>query len=530
MNIKLLGFVFFLNFAIALGFYYDDRNANATDISSDLGNIIPVCMKLDHPDSFKNDLYLSDSKDVEYYTPFYVQSLRYLSKITNGDYIKALNILGFVTHLCYGILWFLLFYAVKKDYWLAIIFSLLIRGVVWPPGGELLGISELWTIMPRTVFFALIPVPFLCFMYLKKYKYIISGFSLGFILNFHPLSGIGIIVAYFSIFVLHNYYQKSLQNKVFVKNLVTLMMSCFIGLLPFLLTYLAAVKADLNIDPNAYELAFNSRIDSMFMNPLEFITRWNRPPLIFFGVVFFMYYFFDSSVKKVNFKMLFFAALIVFVSANSFAYFENGINKLFDKNIRMSFQLIRYQKFILVLFQIGFYLLSVELFNKYFKSSLYKRISFVGYAVVLIMSTLPVFKNVPFIGDDISTAVLPQSFKIYSTIEDKNKKDLGLMLEYIKTHTEKDAVFYGSPLIRAGADRAVVLDGKGASMLIEGNTQKFIQWYLDLKELNSLVSVYDKTTFLKKKKVNYILVDTDWKVGKLIKRYGEIQLYKIEKS
>jgi cell shape-determining protein MreD len=527
MNSKLQGFVFFLNFAIALGFYYDDRNANATDISSDLGNIIPVCMKLDNLNSFKNDLYLSDSKDVEYYTPFYVQSLRYLSKITSGDYIAALNVLGFITHLIYGILWFLLFYTLKKEFWLAIISSLLIRGVVWPPGGELLGISELWTIMPRTVFLALVPLPFIAYVYLKNYKIIVSGFLLGFILNFHPLSGIGIIVVYFSIFVLHNYYQRTLRNKIFLKNLMMLMLSCFIGLLPFLLTYLTAVKTNLNIDPKAYELAFNSRIDSMFTNPVEFISRWNRPPLIFFGAVFLIYYFFDTSFKKINFKILFFTALIVFVSANSFAYLEGFINELFHKNIRMAFQLIRYQKFILALFQIGFYLLLVELFTKYFANSLFKIISFVGYTVVLIISTLPVFKNVPFVGDDISTEVLPKSFKIYNEVEDEKKKDLGLMLEYVKRNTEKDAVFYGSPLIRTAANRAVVLDGKGASMLIEGNPQKFILWYKDLSKLNSFKSLYDKTNFLKEKKVNYILVDTVWKDARLIKRFGEIQLYKI---
>jgi hypothetical protein len=526
MNIKLLGFVFLLNFAIALGFYYDDRNANATDISSDLGNIIPVCLKLDKPDSFKNDLYLSDSKDVEYYTPFYVQSLRYLSKITNGDYIEALNILGFITHLIYGMSWFLLFYTLKKDYWLAIISSLLIRGVIWPPGGELLGISELWTIMPRTVFFALVPLPFIAYVYLKKYSIIISGFLLGFILNFHPLSGIGMIVVYFSIFILHHYYQKTLRSKLFVKDLMLLMLSCFIGLLPFLLTYLTAVKTNLSIDPKDYELALNSRIDSMFMNPLEFIIFWNRPPLIFFGTVFLIYYFFDSSFKKRNFKILFFTALIVFVSANSFAYLEGFVNELFHKNIRMAFQLIRYQKFILVLFQVGFYLLLVELFAKYFRNASFKIVCFVGYIVVLMVSTLPVFKNVPFVGDDISTTILPRSFKIYNGIVEENKKDLGLMLDYVKNSTEKDAVFYGSPLIRTAANRAVVLDRKGASMLIEGNVEKFIKWYFDLKKYNAL-GINGKITFLKSKKVNYILDDTVWSGLILKKKIGEYYLYKI---
>lgn len=526
MNIKLLGFVFLLNFAIALGFYYDDRNANATDISSDLGNIIPVCMKLDNPGSFKNDLYLSDIKDVEYYTPFYVQSLRSLSRITNGDYIKALNILGFITHLVYGVSWFLLVYALKREFWLAIIFSLLIRGVVWPPGGELLGISELWTIMPRTVFFALVPLPFIAYVYLKKYKIIVSGFLLGFILNFHPLSGIGIIVVYFSIFMLHSYYQKTLRSKIFVKKLMLLMLSCFIGLVPFLITYLTAVKTNLNIDPNTYELAFSTRIDSMFMNPLEFVTSWNRPPLIFFGAVFLIYYFFDTSFKKINFKTLFFTALIVFVSANSFAYLEGFINQLFHKNIRMAFQLIRYQKFILVLFQIGFYLLLVELYTKYFANSLFKIVSFVGYAVVLIISTLPVLKDVPFVGDDICTNVLPKSFKIYNEIEDEKKKNLGQMLEYVKKHTENDAVFYGSPLIRTAANRAVVLDGKGAGMLIEGNLEKFVKWYLDSKEYNAL-TINEKVNFLKSKKANYILDDTVWNGLIPKKKIGEYYLYRI---
>lgn len=527
MNIKLLGFVFLLNLAIGLGFYYDDRNANATDISSDLGNIIPVCIKLDNPNSFSNDLYLSDSRDVEYYTPFYVQSLRCLSKLTNGDYIEALNILGLITHLIYGILWFLLFYTLKKEFWLALISSLLIRGVVWPPGGELLGISELWTIMPRTVFLALVPLPFVAYVYLKKYKFIISGFLLGFILNFHPLSGIGMVVVYFSIFILYHYFEETLINKMFVKNLLLLMLSCFIGLLPFLLTYLAAVKTDLKVDPNAYEFALNSRIDSMFMNPVEFIAKWNRPPLILFGVVFLIYYFFDSSSKKMNFKILFFTALIVFLSANSFAYVENSINQLFNKNIRMAFQLIRYQKFIIVLFQVGFYLLLVELYAKYFASSLFKKISFVGYLLILMLSSATIFKNVPFVGDDISTGILPGSFKIGNEkVEHTGKINLGLMLEFVKNNTEKDAVFYGSPLIRTAANRAVILDSKGASMLIEGNVEKFIGWYYDLKEFNVL-TVGEKIVFLKSKKANYILDDKAWSGLIPAKKIGDYYLYKI---
>ncbi len=75
-------------------------------------------------------------------------------------------------------------------------FSLFIRGILWPPGGELLGISELWTLMPRTVFMAFLPVPFLIYCYFKKFRVFFSFLVLGLIFNFHPITGLGAIIGY----------------------------------------------------------------------------------------------------------------------------------------------------------------------------------------------------------------------------------------------------------------------------------------------------------------------------------------------
>ena len=115
--------VIFINFSIAAGFYITNLDAKVEDISSDLANIIPICKKIDNPKLYQNDLYLDNIKDVEYYTPFFVQSLRFFAKFVEYDYLQALNILSFCAPFIYGLSWFMLLFSLKKDYWLALFFS-----------------------------------------------------------------------------------------------------------------------------------------------------------------------------------------------------------------------------------------------------------------------------------------------------------------------------------------------------------------------------------------------------------------------
>jgi hypothetical protein len=130
----------------------------------------------------------------------------------------------------------------------------------------------------------------------------------------------------------------------------------------------------------------------------------------------------------------------------------------------------------------------------------------------------------PFIGDDLSTLILPNNMKFNS--KNSTNYDLSEMIDYLKHNTEQDAVFFGSYLIRAGADRSVVLDAKGASMLIEGNPIKFIQWYKDRNEFKAKVG-YEKVEFLKSKGVNYILSEDEWSGLEPLKVIGNVFLYKI---
>ncbi|MEZ4838922.1 hypothetical protein [Flavobacterium sp.] len=489
-----------------------------------MGNIIPVCKKIDDPTLFQNDLFLDQLSDVEYYTPFFVQTLRFFSKFTNADYIQALNLFSFFAHFLYGLLWFFLFYKLKKEFWIALLFSFFIRGVIWPPGGELLGISDLWTIMPRTIYTAFLPIPFLIYNSQKKYSLLIASLFLGFIFNFHPISGIGGIIIYFSVFTLFEYYTGRLVLKKFCRQFFSALFFCILGMMPYLLTYLLNVENTVLFNQSDFDIAFFERIPSYFVDPLRFVPYWNLPVLYFFIFLFFSYFFFDSSSKKINFKILFFTFIILFISANASVYIEQLLNYMLNKNIRMSFQLIRFQKFIILIFQVGIYLFVIEILQKINLSNRGKSLIFTCYCVMLICSTMPVFSNIPFISDDLSTSILPNNLKIHH--KEKKNYDLSEMIDYIKQNTERNAVFYGDYLIRAGADRSVVLDHKGASMLIEGNPIKLIQWQNDL-ELMRKLNPTEKIDFLKSKNVNYVVTTIPWTKLIPLKVIGSVYLYKI---
>jgi len=267
-------------------------------------------------------------------------------------------------------------------------------------------------------------------------------------------------------------------------------------------------------------------LGEIFVEPAQFILLWNRPIMVFLGFFFLVYYFFDPSEKKRNFKILILTIVIVFVAANLTVYVEQGVNSLFNKNIRMAFQLIRFQKFVLMLMQIGVFLLLADLMRKYMVSDKIKIAISAAFVLLLTVSTMPALSKVPLIGDDLMTSVLPNNLKFFPQYAGQNRKDMAKMLDYIDRNTSKDAVFYGYNQIRAATGRSVVMDGKGAGMLIEGNREKFVQWYVDTETFDKLPDTM-KPEFLRAKKVNYVMTDKQWKSLTPIKKIGKFYLYKI---
>lgn len=513
-----------INLALALGFFYEQRDAQVFEISSDLANIIPVCMKLDDPSSFSRDLFLSDVNDVKYYTPFFIQTLRGFAVLTQGDYLQALNLLSLVTHLFYGIGWFFVFYTLRRDFTLALVFSVFFRGILWPPGGELLGISSLWTMMPRTLFIALAPLPILAYCWLPKWRVPVSGLLLGLILNFHPISGLAFAVCCFAVFTAYWWYVNGRLSARFWKEFLLLAAFFVLGMSPYLFTYLSNIKFELDYSQALYDEAFFHRIDPFFTQPTVFVLRWLRPNMLVFALVFGIFWYFDQSPRKRNFYILLFGILTLFVISNGFEYVQRWINAAFGKNIRMAFQLIRMQKYMLVLLLVAFYLLLWELSQKFGLSRRTKGILAAAFFLILSLSSLPMFARVPLLGDDLITGIYPKIFKPGAQ-NDLNRRTYNReMMAFIKAHTAKDALFYGTFFVRAGAGRAVALDGKGAGMLIEGDPNKFIRWYLESRAFEKLAPP-QQYEYLRKKGVNYLWADQPVSGLRLVKHSGYHYLY-----
>lgn len=528
MSKKLLYLVVSINLFIAASFFINNIGAGYSKLSSDLHNIIPMCIKFDQPELFKSDLYLNDVDNFKYYTPFFIQTLRFFSKLTNGDYLLSLNIISFITHVIYGLSWFFLCYILfKKKFWLALILSILLRGIIWLPGYEIWGISDLWSIMPRTIYAALFPIPFIFLFLNRKYHLLIAGFLIGFIFNFHPISGLGGMLLFVVLLLcLHFFSIKKYTLQQFLFAFVLMIL----GALPFVLTYFGKTESLVQYDLILYQEAFNSRIPQYFNDPIAFIKKWFSFKTLFFCIPLVSYlcyalFWNKEERKKATILLLLTISLIIIPSIS--VYVENSINEMFSANIRMAFQIIRVQKLAIIpsYFAIGF--LSLNLLNSYPKLNKSLPVLTAFYLVIVMFSSHNVFNKIPFVSDDITRNIYPNISDIFKSSNEK-LNDFDTMALFINDNTPKDAVFYGSYMIRSASKRSVVYDKKGASILIEGNPKALINWRQDMKILKRL-KVDDKVNFLKDKGVNYILSSkNNFDEDLLIKKIGKQHLYKLQ--
>ncbi len=524
LSLKNTIWVVVLNLIIASGFYFDNVDSGYSVLASDVHSIVPIAQKFDNPELFKQDLFLNTLDNVKYYTPFFVQPLRFFAKITNHNYLQALNLFGFVAHFLFGILWFLLFYRFTPNFWLALILSVLIRGLVWLPGYEIWGITDLWSIMPRTIYITLMPLPFLLVSFTNKYKLFLSAFFIGLVFNFHPITGLGGIIIYLSLILLFYFFFKK-KVKLSINKLPFILVFIVIGMMPFMITYFTKTEVAADYDVDLYKKALLKRIPPRFENPFLYLKEWVAFKTLFF-IAPLALYIIVSLNNKLEFKkaklLLIITFAILFLSSIS-VYVENFANSFFNLNLRMAFQFIRLQKLAILPSYFAIAFLLIRLKDKKY----YLPIFFAIFFLVLTVSKSSVLSGTPIIGDDIFRSILPNSISLIKA-EKENYNDMDRMMEYISNNTHQDDVFYGSPIIRSASKRSVVMDYKGASAIIEGNPKQFMQWYNDKAEYKKLDSELERTIFLKKKNVNYILTKRDRsKNVQLVHQVNEFKLYKI---
>ena len=516
--------VIIINLVIALGFFISNLNVNYSDLSSDLLNIIPVAQKFDNPELFKNDLYLNDINNVRYYTPFYVQSLRFIAKFTNHNYLQALNVMSLICHFLFGVFWFFLIYRSISNFWIALLVSILIRGIVWLPGLELWGISSLWSMMPRTLYIVFLPLPFLI-LSTSFFRLMLSALLLGLIFNFHPITGLGGILLFLVLVILVGIYYKQ-EFKFNFKIFAYILIALVFGMLPFLSTYFAKTSALINYDINVFNEIFKLRIPEYFSNPSLFLKQWLHIKTLFYVIPILGYHIISRSnrVQRKQSQVIILLTLSLIILPSISVYVEQFINSIFNVNFRMSFQLIRMQKVAVIpsFFAIAFLLKIVhERYNKYVLPSL-----FVGFTIIIFVCKHNVFKSVPFMGDDILRHILPNKLSVGQVLPN-TKLNVDKMASYIKVNTEQNALIYGSHVFRAASNRSVILDSKGGSMLIEGNPNRFILW----RQQQQLLA--DAKTNDEKIKVLYDL-DIDYVVSRIqnfnleiVHRQGDLILYRL---
>lgn len=518
--------VFLFNFLLALAFYIQGLSANVTDISGDLANIIPICKKIDNPNLFQSDLYLGDINNVKYYTPFYVETLRFFAKFTNYNYVQALNILGFITHFLYGLLWFLLFYKLRKDFWVAFIFSIFFRGIVWPPGMELLGISDIWSIMPRTIFIALIPLPFLIYQQVIAVRQFLAALTLGLLVNFHPISGIGCILTYFSLHIFYLYLNNNLFVKASIIKLCLFFILVFIGMLPYIISYLGNVKSVVNVNQRMFDIAFKGRLDSIFFDSILFLKSWFRPVTGFFAAGMLVFYFFDTSKHKKTFKIIFFTIIVLLLFCNAIIPLESFINSNCNTNFRFSFQIVRAQKFVLVLLQIATFLAICLISEKFKIADKVKIAVCILYLVIISLSTSALISKLPLFGEDITTFIFPNNLKVFPVLT-KDKSEVLAVHDFVNKNTKKTDIFYAQDIFfRTATNRAEVFDFHAAGMLIEGNPLAYTNFYFLLQKFKKS-DEREKIKILQAKKVNYIIVQEKWQSLLPVYRNDKYFVYKL---
>ncbi len=515
--------VLLVNAIIAFGFYGEHLNSGFTALVGDQHSIVPIAQKFDNPELFKSDLFLNSLDNVKYYTPFFVQPLRFFAKFTNHNYMQALNVFNLFSHFLFGLLWYFLFFKVTRNFWVALIMSILIRGIVWLPGSEIWGITDVWSMMPRTVYAALMPLPFLFLSFSNKLKLVLSAFFIGLVFNFHPITGLGGILIYLTL-IIDFYYSNRRNNCISIKFLPIVLFAILLGMLPFVFTYFTktSIVADYNLE--LFDKAFSMRIPSVFESPIEYLKQWMRVKYFFFLIPL-LTYFIVSLKNNLEFKkarlLLIITSLIIFLPSIS-VYVENFVNNRFNLNLRIAFQFIRLQKLAIIpgYFAMAFLLLKLQ--NK----KHYLPILTCLFIFILTITKSSKFDSIPFAGDDIFRTILPNTL---SFVEDNANRysTLDKMAEYIEQNTNVDDVFFGSPMLRPSARRSVVLDTKGASAIIEGNPKQFIQWYLELTEMRSMPE-NDRIHFLIKKGVDYIVTKGDFNEKViLVHQIDDYKLYKI---
>ena len=465
---------------VSFAHFYAGFADRYSDLSGDQINILTICAKKDHPELFKGDLVVGDLRNVEYYTPLFVECIR-LASLPDHNYLRGLNILLLLTSLFYMWGWWLLFCRFG-DRFVAAILAFLVRGIMWPPGYELWGIAGLWTMLPRTLFLALLPWVLWSWLLLRgKPKFRLIPFLLcGLLANIHPISGAGCAVALLLAEATWTWLD-SRKMRVVVRHLVPVMAFAAIGMLPFIWTYLANLGDASRVSPQEFENAVKMRIELFFFEPLGYLREWISLKWLAFLFLPWMALLFLPGKSKAGKGALLLSMGAFWLGCAAFAFVpflaESVLNSL-GYHARFAFQLVRSAKYVMIPSIIVAVIVTLGIASEIGRGSKPGKLAVVLASCVLVAFTLvcqhPALDGIPYFGDDVTRMLWPD-LGFGEAVGWPNDRTLDRVLDWIKSDTPADAKFVGPRVIRPACLRSVIHDWGGAGMLIEGNPKAFVE-------------------------------------------------------
>lgn len=481
----LIGFGIF-SAVISLGFFWEALHTRLSELNGDQVNILTICVKKDYPDRLPADLLAGDTKNLTYYIPAYVDLVRLFS-LPDQDYTRGLSILLLLTSFLYMWGWWMLF-SIWGDKWTAAILAFFVRGIIWPPGNEVWGIAGLWSMLPRTLFLALLPWVLWAWFRLRRSRrgWLLVCFSMGVLANVHPVSAAGtslaLILADSSWTALESRRWRPVASRFFSGTLFLLL-----GMSHYIWTYLTGIRRTNGVNPAEFDEAFQMRITPVFLTPGSYLERslhpaWLMLILIPWVVCLITPRRYLAAHKGAILALAVFSLGCLIAALCPFVVEE--VLREFGYEARFAFQLVRSGKYVIVP---SFILIALfcALTRNWLESRLrHGRALVISVSCLAVILTLfsrqPVFDGVPVLGDDVCRFLWPQWNKATASRETES---MDALLAWIRENTTEDAKFIGPRQIRIGGLRSVIHDSKGAALLIEANPEAFVGWARRTKTL-----------------------------------------------
>ena len=280
MSLAPVGFGIFA-LVLSMAFFWEGRRATFSALSGDQVNILTICARLDHPGLLEGDLIAGDINGLRFYTPFFVSVVRFCS-LPDHNYLRGLNILLLLTSLLYLWGWWLLF-SLWGDKVIAALLAFLARGIMWPPGYEVWGVAGLWTMLPRTLFVALLPWVFWAWFRWRGAPRLrlLTFVFVGVLTNVHPISGACLAVGMGAAEFFVSWAEHRGLTAAFERT-ATCVAAMLVGMAPYIWTYWSNLGSMAEVDPSEFNEALRLRLGDAFLEPGAYLKLWFRPRLLAF--------------------------------------------------------------------------------------------------------------------------------------------------------------------------------------------------------------------------------------------------------